>query len=126
MKALEDLAAAVSTQLHLQYDASAVKFIEGFIERNKGSLDEKGREGLINSLGAFLGQCIIENHGGQWERDKDTGSVAVAFDDDNKAYPFGKVSKQVANGLEDSVYTFYTVIPVVFRLPKKKKPWWKF
>jgi len=51
--------------------------------------------------------------------------MAVAFDGKNRVYPFAKVSKQFENGLEDSVYSFYTVIPI-FKLEKKKKPWWKF
>ena len=114
MKELEDLAESVRTQLNLKYDAPSVRFIEGFIERNKSSFDGEEREGLINSLGSFLGQCIIENYGGQWQLDHET------------AYPFAKVSKQFDNGLEDSVYSFYIVTPTVFKPGKKKKPWWKF
>ena len=125
MKELEQLAETVKTQLNLNYDAESVKFLEGFIERNKGDLEKEEAKGLINSLGSFLGQCIIENYGGQWQIDGETGSVAIAFDEKNKAFPFGKVSKQFENGLEDSVYSFYTVIPTIFKINKKKKPWWK-
>ena len=126
MKELENLAESVKKQLNLKYDANSVKFIEGFIERNKGNFEKEESKGLINSLGSFLGQCIIENYGGQWQLDNETGSVAVVFDDKNKAYPFAKVSKQFENGLEDSVYSFYTVIPSIFKIEKKKKSWWKF
>jgi hypothetical protein len=126
MKELDNLAESVKTNLNLKYDASSVKFIEGFIERNKGSFEKEEHQGLINSLGSFLGKCIIENYGGQWELNNETGSVAIAFDDNNKAYPFAKVTKQFENGLVDSIYSFYSVIPTVFKLEKKKKPWWKF
>src|SRR5690349_5929013 len=126
MVELENLAETVRTQLNLKYDAASVKFIEGFIERNKSSFSKEESRGLINSLGAFLGQCIIKNYGGKWQVDKDNDSFAIAFDDKNKAYPFAKVSKQFNNGLEDSVYSFYNVIPSVFKLDKKRKPWWKF
>ena len=126
MKELEQLANSVKTQLNLKYDAESVKFLEGFIERNKGDLDTEQAKGLINSLGSFLGQCIIENYGGQWQRDNETGIDAVIFDDKNKAFPFAKTSKQFENGLEDSIYSFYTTIPTIFKLDKKKKPWWKF
>ncbi|OQP66620.1 hypothetical protein [Niastella populi] len=125
MKELDDLAESVRTKLNLKYDANSVKFIEGFIERNKGSFEKEEYQGLINSLGSFLGKCIIENYGGQWELNEN-GSVAIAFDKNNKAYPFAKVSKQFENGLADSIYSFYGVIPTVFKLDKKKKPWWKF
>ena len=126
MKELEQLAESVKTQLNLKYDSESVKFIEGFIERNKGDLDKEQAKGLINSLGSFLGQCIIENYGGQWHLDHEAGAVAIAFDDKNKAFPFAKVSKQFENGLEDSIYSFYMIIPTVFKLDKKKKSWWKF
>ena len=126
MKELENLAELVRKQLNLKYDADSIKFIEGFIERNKGNFEKEESKGLINSLGSFLGQCIIENYGGQWQLDNEAGSVAVVFDDKNKAYPFAKVSKQFENGLVDSVYSFYTIIPTIFKLEKKKKPWWKF
>ena len=125
MKELDDLAESVRTKLNLKYDANSVKFIKGFIERNKGSFEKEEYQGLINSLGSFLGKCIIENYGGQWELNEN-GSVAIAFDKNNKAYPFAKVSKQFENGLADSIYSFYGVIPTVFKLYKKKKPWWKF
>lgn len=126
MTKLENLAETVRQQLNLEYNGDSVKFIEGFIERNKSNLSKEEINGLINSLGSFLGQCIIKNYGGHWQADEDNGTVAVVFDDNNKAYPFAKVSKQFENGLEDSVYSFYSLIPAVFRLDKKKKPWWKF
>ena len=126
MKELEKLAETVKAQLNIQYDQDSVKFVEGFIERNKSNFDNEESKGLINSLGAYLGQCIIENYGGRWQLDSETGAIAVAFDDKNKAYPFAKVSKQFDNGLEDSIYSFYTVIPTVFKIEKKKKSWWRF
>jgi len=126
MKELEQLADSVKTQLKLKYNAESIKFLEGFIERNKANFNQEDAKGLINSIGSFLGQCIIENYGGHWERDSETGIVAVGFDDKNKAFPFAKVSKQFENGLEDSIYSFYTIIPTIFKLDKMKKPWWKF
>ena len=126
MKEPEQLAESVKKQLNLKYNAESVKFLEGFIERNKATFEKEDAKGLINSLGAFLGQCIIENYGGQWQLDNETGSVAIVFDNKNKAFPFAKLSKQFENGLEDSIYSFYTVIPTVFKFDKKKKPWWKF
>jgi hypothetical protein len=126
MKELDDLAESVRSKLNLKYDAGSVKFIEGFIERNKGHFEKEEYQGLINSLGSFLGKCIIENYGGRWDLNSENGSVAIAFDDNNKAYPFAKVRKQFENGLVDSIYSFYSVIPTVFKLDKKKKPWWKF
>lgn len=115
MKELEELAETVRTQLDLQYDADSVKFIEGFIERQRERFDEDNRTGLVNALGSFLGQCIIKNYGGQWQLDEEYSAPAVVFDNVNKAYPFAKVRKQFDNGLGDSIYSFYNVILVVFQ-----------
>jgi len=121
MKEIEDLANSVKTQLNLEYDESSVNYIKDFIERNKMQIDKEQWTGLINSMGAFLGQCIIENYGGNWEMEKDTQTICVAFDEKNKVYPFAKTSKQFENGLEDSIYSMYISIPLVFKIALKKR-----
>ncbi len=126
MQELTNLAEKVKTELDLMYDAGSVQYLEQFIERQKTRFSEEESKGLINSCGAFLGQCIIENYGGKWVFDEN-GQVAISFDTKNMVYPFAKVSKQFANGLEDSIYSMYTIIPTVFKLPPKtKKKWWQF
>lgn len=143
MKELEGLAETVKSQLKLDYDTQSVKFIEEFIERQRDNFDHEQRKGLINSIGSFVGQCVIKNYGGQWQVDEETQSVCIAFNDKNKIFPFAKTAKQFDNGLEDSVYSFYTIIPIVFKLNQAsrqvenenstqtnlnndKKKWWKF
>lgn len=143
MKELEDLAEQVKSQLNLDYDTKSVKFVEEFIERQRNNFDSEQRKGLVNSIGSFVGQCIIKNYGGRWQFDQDTQTVCVALDDRNKIFPFAKTAKQIENGLEDSVYSFYTIIPTVFKIspltkskesdksqstnrPKDSKKWWKF
>ena len=143
MKELEDLAEQVKSQLNLDYDTKSVKFLEEFIERQRNNFDSEQRKGLVNSIGSFVGQCVIKNYGGRWQVDHDTQAVCVALDDKNKIFPFAKTAKQFENGLEDSVYSFYTIIPTVFKIspltkskesnksqstnrPKDSKKWWKF
>jgi hypothetical protein len=126
MEELTSLADKLKTMLKINYDSDGVKFVEGFIERNKKEIPKEEWYGLINYCGAFLGQCIIENYGGQWTKDEN-GHIAVAFDENNRVHPFSKVSKQFNNGLGDSIHSMYTVIPAIFKLePKTKKKWWKF
>lgn len=133
------LADTVKNELHINYDADGVKFIEEFIERQKYNFSKDEQKGLVNSLGSFLGQTIINNYGGHWQIDNELQVVCVSFDEKNKVYPFSKASKQFDNGLEDSVYSFYNMIPIIYKLDKKseqtepilkaenkdKKPWWK-
>jgi hypothetical protein len=103
----------VAGQLNLNFDEPSIKVLEGFIERQRERMGEKGIDGLINTLGSYLGECIIRNYGGHWENDTD-GSPYIQFDEKNGSYPFSKVRKQFKNGLEDSIYSFYTQIPTVF------------
>lgn len=114
------LAKSIRVRLNLEYNAESVKFIEGYIETKKTSLDKRQVTSFINSVGAFLGQCIIEVYGGEWQYDEKNGVNCVAITDLNIAYPIGKVWKQFENGLEDSVYSLFNVIPVVFNIEKKK------
>lgn len=140
MKELDQLAESVRQKLNLKYDAKGVEFIEGFIERNKVQLAPEEWQGLITSLGAFLSRCIMLNYGGSWQQDDERGPC-IAFDEQNKVFPFSKVTKQFENGLEDSVYSFYQALPVVFKLTPlapvsppaavaapepPRKPWYKF
>jgi hypothetical protein len=128
MEELKDLAAKAKEQLNIKYNADGVKFLEGFIERNKSEIPKEQWSGLINTCGAFLGQCIIKNFGGKWVREDDE-QVAVVFGDGNKIYPFAKVNKQFENGLEDSIFSLFTLIPTVYKIeprsPRKTK-WWRF
>ena len=140
MEELNALAESVKQKLNLDYDAESVKFTEEFIERIKTQFAPEEWQGLINSLGAFVGRCIIVNYGGSWQHDDKSG-ICIAFDERNKVFPFNKVTKQFQNGLEDSIYSFYTIIPTIYNRPTlsapppvapapppapSPKPWYKF
>lgn len=73
-------------------------------------------KGLTNVLGSFLGECIRRNYGGKWTQFD--GQWAVAFNERNAAFPFNKLGKQFQNGHEggDSIISFYTGVPAVFKL----------
>jgi len=91
MKELDALAEKVKSQLNLDYDEKSVKFIEDFIERQWNNFNSEQRNGIVNSIGLFVGQCIIKNYGGHWQVDKDTQAVCVAIDDKNKIFPFSAI-----------------------------------
>jgi hypothetical protein len=95
------------------YDEAGVRWLDGYIQRQRERLSPEIRARLSDRFGAFLGECIVRSFGGEWA-EKD-GSWCVRFDDRNAAFPFAKVQKQLANGAEDSVLSFFTAIPIVFR-----------
>jgi hypothetical protein len=110
----QNLIATLSEMLgvELTYDRASVEWTDGYIERIRPTLDKSSVDGLANSIGSFLGECIIANHGGVW-READ-GTWGIYFDEKNAAYPFAKAQKHLLNGGGDSILSFYDVIPVVF------------
>ncbi|MEQ9490549.1 MAG: hypothetical protein RIM72_16315 [Alphaproteobacteria bacterium] len=66
----------------------------------------------MSRLGSYLGKCIIETYGGSWQRIE--GDVCVAFDNRSCVFPFAKIAKHLENGREDSVHSFFTLLPIVF------------
>ncbi|HYP52088.1 MAG TPA: hypothetical protein VEQ42_01025 [Pyrinomonadaceae bacterium] len=101
--------------VQLGYDAPSVEWADGFVERQRARFTGGEEAGLVNVVGAFLGECVIASYGGRWRADG--GAWAVYFDDSHAADPFSKVQKQFDNGREggDSIYSFYTLIPVLFK-----------
>jgi hypothetical protein len=112
------------------YDAQSVAWLDGYIERQRVREDmtQELINGLVNVFGSYLGECVIKCYGGYWENEE--GHWRVSFDANNAVYPFAKVQKQFENGAEDSIKSFYEMIPIIFSsVPSKeitwKKPWWK-
>jgi hypothetical protein len=105
------------------FNPQSVPWLEDYIERlrQSGGLgDDAQKSKLVNMFGSFVGECIIECYGGKWiERE---GAWGVAFDNQNIVYPFGKVAKQIENGLEDGIGGFFQTIPALFRLPARPLP----
>lgn len=119
------------TNFGFTYDARTVKWLDGFINylRTRSGPTEdfenplrdyalwarawriEDRDNLVSHLGAFLGEAIIENYAGEWDFDEQ--GWHVRFDEKNRAYPLGKVAKQLANGGEDSIYDFFCFVPLI-------------
>jgi hypothetical protein len=94
------------------YDGAGVRWLDGYIQRQHERGDPAEQEVLVSALGAYLGECIIRNIGGEWaERE---GWWHVRFDDRNSASPFSKVRKQLKYGEEDSVLCFYALVAMFF------------
>jgi hypothetical protein len=98
------------SQRSFGFDEESVAWVEGFIERQREGIGAEASSGLINVLGSYLGQAIIAATGAIWDTD-DTGNLGIAFANGDMAYPFAKVGKQLAQGIEDgeSILSFYNV-----------------
>lgn len=98
--------------VNLAFDEDSVKWLDGYVERNRENWDVQTKEKLSGVLGSFLGECIRLNFGGEWKMSE--YGLGIVFDDGNAAYPFNKIRKQMDNGEEDSIASFYSTIPLVF------------
>lgn len=103
---------AENNSVELDFDEESVEWIDGYIEKNRADWSPETAERLSVVLGSFLGECICRNYGGEW-RETEHG-FGVAFDGGNAAYPFNKVAKQIKNGSEDSIASFYNSISLLF------------
>lgn len=97
----------------VRYDRTGVEWLDGFVTRQHEQGDPDKVEGLVNTLGSFLGECIVQAYGGQWSEDEFGWSVR--FDEKNAVYPFAKTEKHLRNGPEDSVLSMFDTIPIVFK-----------
>jgi hypothetical protein len=95
----------------LRYDASTVKWLDGYIEQVRPQYHDY--TGITENIGALLGQIIIVCYGGIWQRDAQ-GAWGIAFGKRGTIYPFVKVYKQFVNGPEDSIYAFFQTLPMLF------------
>ena len=98
------------SQRSFGFDEESVAWVEGFIERQREEIGAEASSGLVNVLGSYLGQAIIAATGAAWDTDGN-GNLGIAFANGDMAYPFAKVGKQLAQGIEDgeSILSFYNV-----------------
>lgn len=94
------------------FNKESVRWVEGYIERCRNAGEKEGDfDGLINSLGSFLGECIVKNAGGEWRWFEEQQTIGVVLPTGDGVFPFAKTRKQFAKGLRggDSVYSFYDI-----------------
>ena len=122
------------------YNAPSIEYVDGFIERNvRGTRDRNTLAKYISLLGAFVGEAIRSQHGGEWiETDNFPVLKIERGEMVHGIQPFGKVEKRIVNGESDSLIFFFNdFVPAILegRAPPEwkvaeppvdpKKPWWK-
>jgi hypothetical protein len=93
-------------------DQASVAWTEGFLERQRTRLAEGDGDGLINVLGSYLGEAIIGAvPGAGWAEDANGRGLGILFATGDMAFPFAKVAKQLADGLDagESILSFYNI-----------------
>jgi hypothetical protein len=104
----------------LKYDQPSVEYLDDYIERGRDSF--KGDyQGLLNVIGAFLGEAIIASYGGHWH-EHEPGVWGIRFENGDMVFPFAKVAKQFAGGEGDSIAGFYELSGLVQDGTLRRKP----
>lgn len=107
------------SEIDFGLNRESVEWVEGFIERQRTrpDIDEDFVDGLVNTLGSFLGECIAANTGGRWEWSEEQQALGIVFpaggiaSPSATAFPFAKVRKLFDHGLEagQSITSFYDI-----------------
>ncbi|MEO3876292.1 hypothetical protein ABGB18_46645 [Nonomuraea sp. B12E4] len=90
----------------------SVEWVEGFIERwRSAGAGLEQIDGLVSTLGSYLGACVIAATGGRWDKSDDHG-WGVLLPNGGTAFPFAKVRKQLRDGVAEgeSIAGFYRVV----------------
>lgn len=73
--------------------------------------EEETLDAIVANWGAYLGQAIIENMGGEWTFRQDLDHASVHFPRTGmEAFPFHKVRKRLVLGTRESMMDFYEAI----------------
>jgi len=99
--------------IELRYDKESIQWLDGYINRIRLELNKEIYAGLAAALGAYVGETIINVYGGTWAYFEKQGSWGIQLNDGNGAFPIAKVYKQLEDGEFDSVYSFFTIIPLI-------------
>ena len=94
----------------LDLNSESIERIDGYINRYGVKLYAlKKGDGIVDLFGSFLGETIIKVYGGEWRLNKD--KLGIRFDNNSWAFPFAKTYKHFENGPEDSMYSFFKIVP---------------
>jgi hypothetical protein len=123
LTALHAAADAVRQQLQVNgFDAVGVHRLADFIEGQRAHLPAESREGVINALGCFLGECIAQTYQGEWAAGPD-GTTGIGLRSKLFLNPFYRVEQQLTNGLTSSVMHFFEQIPERLEAEASRKNW---
>jgi len=94
----------------LDYSADSISWLDTYINQHQSDLDENDKMVLREKFGAFVGETIRQNYGGQWVQAD--GEWMIAFDEDATTAPFEMVGATLNQ--ETTLTNLYARIPELF------------
>ena len=104
------------------FDERSVAWLADYIEQLKArGFFQKDSEGFASILGCYLGEAIIATYGGYWHGDGKY-PLHVVIKGDLKLFPFAKVHKQIAHGVDagDSIAGLYRSVPAILTMTRSQ------
>ncbi len=95
----------------LDYSADAISWLDTYINQHQNDLDETDKVILREKFGAFVGETIRQNYGGQWTQ-VDGNEWMIVFGDDAQTAPFDMVGATLNQ--QSSLTKLYDRIPELF------------
>jgi hypothetical protein len=97
--------------VQLDFSADAISWLDTYIHQHYNTLSEDDKTVLCEKFGAFVGETIRRNYGGQWVQANENNWMIV-FDDQAKTEPFEMVSATLDR--RSSLTSLYQQIPELF------------
>jgi hypothetical protein len=93
------------------YTAESVDYLDQFLERQGASVKASALSvnKFVHLLGAYLGECIIANYGGEWQESPQGAAVFIRTKTQaHWLLPFHKVYERITNGSEDNLRFYFS------------------
>jgi hypothetical protein len=97
--------------VQLDYSEKAISWLDTYIDQHQHELNETDKTVLQEKFGAFVGETIRQNYGGEWIH-TDNDEWMIAFNDEVQTAPFEMVSTTLET--ETSLTKLYKRIPELF------------
>lgn len=97
--------------IQLDYSAASISWLDTYIDEHRAELDARDKAILQEKFGAFLGESIRRNYGGEWVRG-DQDRWMIAFGERGRTSPFDIIGEHLDHHI--SLSSIFEHIPVQF------------
>ena len=97
--------------VQLDFSADSISWLDTYINQHRNDISEQDKQILREMFGAFVGETILKNYGGHWDK-TDSDEWMIVFDNHLQTSPFEMVGKQLNNS--ESLTHLYQRIPELF------------
>ena len=103
------------------YTLESMKELDRFIDEENDGIIARQRGRILFAMGAYVGKTVIKLYGGEWitnDRDPEGElNITVRLPDGTQMMPVYKCMKRCKLGMEESLYSYVSVIPKIMNRP---------